>query len=108
MKVISVPLTVKAMERLDTDSCIEGDLKELELDPKGYEQLWSSGIFNILNNSLGVVIDDFEDEMIPYEMLPIAIEIVEKSAPKGCAYSENLLYLMKLAQQNQTAIFFYF
>jgi hypothetical protein len=108
MKVISVPLSAEAMERLDTDSCVEGDLKELELDSKGYEQLWGSGVFDKLNNCLGVIIDDFEDEMIPYEKLTKAIEVVETSAPKDCDYSEPLLCLMKLAQKNHTGIFFYF
>lgn len=108
MKIISVPLTVEAMQRLDTDSCIEGDLKEVELNKVEYAQLWESGVFERLNNDLGIMIEDYEDEVIPADNLQEGIEIVEEYHNNNNALFRALLELFKLALERKTGVFFFF
>ena len=108
MKVISVPLSIDAMNRLDIDSCIEGDLQELELKQTDYEQLWDTGIFENLNQSLGINIDDYEDEMIPFESLPNAIKTLENYQQNSGDIVDKLKSLMEVALSRKTGVFFFF
>jgi len=108
MKIISVPLTIEAMERLDTNSCIDGDLKELALEGLDYEQLWKSGLFEELNKNLNIIIDDYEDEKIPLERLQDAIKIVEEFPQKNGTKISSLLNLFRVALERKTGVFFYF
>ncbi len=108
MKTISVPLTMEAMERLDTDTCIDGDLQELELGELDYEKLWKSGIFEELNKNLDIIIDDYEDEKIPLERLQEAITIVENLPQTNNPQTSALLDLFRVALELKTGVFFYF
>ena len=91
MKIISVPSTIEVMTRLDTDSCVEGDLQEIELGEQDYKQLWEAGVFYEINNELDIIIDDFEDDVIPLDSLPEAIAIVEKFVKKNAKLSNRCL-----------------
>jgi|GEM_PF-2192040 len=62
MKCISVPLTQQAMERLDYDCCKPGDLFEVVLNATDERALAETDIITLLNASLNICIDDFEDE----------------------------------------------
>jgi hypothetical protein len=111
MKVISVPITLDAMLRLDTDSCLDGDLVELELTQVDFDYLWESGFFDELNNELSLMIDDFEDESIEYIDIDKAIDILDrylqKSGQDGSCFLK-IKTLFKLANDRKTGIFFYF
>lgn len=50
MKYISVPVNTSAMERLDFDCCVDGDLIELTFDEDNYANLLKSNVINQLNN----------------------------------------------------------
>ena len=62
--------------RLDYDSCIEGDLIEITLDNDEFNELWHTGVLEELNQKLGVIIDDCEDEMISMKQLSLAKEVL--------------------------------
>ncbi|HDL8787539.1 TPA: hypothetical protein PXS75_002325, partial [Yersinia enterocolitica] len=51
MKSITVPVSTEAMNRLDFDECIAGDLIEMNLDEPEFEKIWNSGVFDKLNDS---------------------------------------------------------
>ena len=40
MKVISVPVSLEAMKRLDYDLSIDGDLIEINLTNELYDEIW--------------------------------------------------------------------
>lgn len=63
MKTISVPLSLEAMQRLNFDVCVDGDLVELELSQSQFDYCWKIGFFRSLNSHLGLLIDEYEDEM---------------------------------------------
>ncbi|KES12223.1 hypothetical protein SASC598O11_003180, partial [Snodgrassella alvi SCGC AB-598-O11] len=80
MKNISVPVNKSAMERLDLDNCVDGDLIELILDEDNYKNLLESNVINQLNNELDINIDDYEDEkIIDLDKLIKAKSIIQNS-----------------------------
>lgn len=110
MKKICVPTTLGAMSRLDTDTCLDGDLVEVELTQIEFDRLWESGFIDALNNDLGLMIDDFEDEFIAYENVDEAVEILSSYLKK---ISKDICFLrmkrlFELANDKNTGIYFYF
>jgi hypothetical protein len=111
MKTICTPKSPEAMERLDTDSCIDGDLVELELPQDSFERLWNSGLFDELNRALSILIDDFEDEKIVGELVDEAILVLDRFIDSGKAPQNIFLEIRRLlnvAKKSRTGLFFYF
>jgi len=111
MKIISVPMTSDAMNRLDTDSCIKGDLTELELSQAQIDRLWELGLFGALNDEFNLIIDDFEDESIELKHIEKSISIIDDYIQKNnhddsCLYSIKVLF--ELANTKKTGVFFFF
>jgi len=111
MRQIVVPLDSAAMKRLDYDEAGDAELRTLELGDAAYDALWQCGIVEKLNDTLGTVIDDYEDESIEGEpSLQAAVSLVEdelESHP-DCAPLRRLRELIGLALEKKTGIFFYF
>ena len=111
MKVISVPLSVDAMNRLDFNEVQPGDVEEIELDRSHYVFAFESGLFDALNDRLGIMIDDYEDESIKdIQKLKLGLEIIEntKINIEYAPFFEELERLFKLALEKQTGVFFFF
>ena len=111
MKIISVPLSVDAMNRLDFNEVQPGDVREIELDRSQYEFAFESGLFDALNDQLGIMIDDYEDESIKdIQKLKLGVEIIgnAKINIKYASCFDELEQLFKLALEKQTGIFFFF
>ncbi len=108
--IICAPVTTDAMKRLDFDSCLEGDLEEISIPEKNLELLWGIGLFNELNECLDLLIDDYEDESIPYEKLKKAIKILQKYIDQGLEikYLIKINEIFKIALDNKTNVFLYF
>lgn len=110
MKYISVPVNTSAMERLDFDGCVDGDLIELTLDEDNYANLLKSNVINQLNNELGINIDDYEDEKITN----LNKLITAKKIIQNLIISNNSEVLIQLLTQvdnaikYKTGLFFYF
>ncbi|TDQ51319.1 hypothetical protein [Permianibacter aggregans] len=110
MKLLTVPVSKDAIERLDLDACFDGDLIEVALSEEEFNELWGTGIFNVLNDQLSVMIDDFEDESISNDKLSDAWVLV-KAKLEGmpdCAPLKRLLSQIENAQRFNTEIYFYF
>ncbi len=110
MKYISVPVNKSAMESLDLDNCVDGDLIELILDEDNYTNLLESNVINQLNNELDINIDDYEDEkIIDLDKLIKAKSIIQNSIVSN--NSEALIQLLTQvdnAIKYKTGLFFYF
>ncbi len=106
-----MPVNQKAIERLDYDFCIDGDLIEIILNKEEYRQLWDSGILDAFNETLGVLIDDFEEEVIKgADNLSLAKTLTRDYMDKHPHTSvlRNLFIQIDLAEKYQTGLFFYF
>ena len=111
MKLISVPTTKEAMQRLDTDSCIDGDLIEYKLSEKDFNLLSKKGLFKILNEQLDILIDEYEDESISFEKIDFAIKAMEdfERVEDVSEFDFNdILEIFKKAKEFQTGVFFFF
>lgn len=111
MKCIAVPVNPEAMNRLDYDQCQEGDLVEVIFEEHDYNELWDSGIIEILNNQLGKNIDDYEDENITDldELRQCKVIIGERiNIVPSSIILEKLNSQVNLAIDYKTGVFFYF
>lgn len=111
MKKIIVPVSVEAMSRLDFDENIEGDLIELALNKRSFDELWGLGIFERLNSSLDICIDDYEDESITEsDNLNVAREIIAHAAEEMIENGDlaQLLLMTDKAIACKTGLFFFF
>lgn len=109
MRIIVVPFDAEALQRLDFDQSLPGDLEELQLTEEVFDSLADSGVLDSLNATLGVMIDVYEDESI--EGLPqlfLTLDILSE------AYSRTklevilkVMHLCRRAIERNTGIFFY-
>ncbi len=111
MKYLIVPANQIAMERLDYDSCVDGDLREICLSEQEFKELWGLGILDTFNEKLNIMIDDFEDETIKG---PANLSLARKLTLDSIMEHPNayvlkkLLSQIELAEELQTGLFFYF
>lgn len=68
-RIIVIPVSKEAEKRLDYDICMDNDLIEYHLKQSEFDELFNMGFFQELNNSLGVIIADYEWEEIPESKL---------------------------------------
>lgn len=110
MKQICVPTSMEAMQRLDLNQSHSGDLVELNLSSEEFKEIWATGIFKLLNNSLNKLIDEHEDAVIYFEELQYAESIVREVLEnnQNDLLLNKLLDLVKSATIYQTGIFFFF
>ncbi|UXY10993.1 hypothetical protein N7922_00220 [Kosakonia sp. ML.JS2a] len=111
MKCIAVPVNLEAMNRLDYDQCQEEDLVEVIFEEHDYNELWDSGIIEILNNQLGKNIDDYEDENITDldELRQCRVIIGERiNIVPSSIILEKLYSQVNLAIDYKIGVFFYF
>lgn len=104
-KTICVPISLEAEQRLDYDQNLPGDLLEIEISQTEFNELWDSGLFQILNANLDILIDEYEDEVIIFEKLDQAIELIS-----GLELSvvNQIKDLMCTARKTGVGIYFYF
>lgn len=111
MKNLTVPVNQKALEELDCDSCSKDDLEEISLSDQEYQELWHSGIFNLFNEVLDLMIDDYEDEVITgVANLALAKKLTLRCIAENPQVHalKKLLKQIELAEEYQTGLFFYF
>ncbi|WP_392564732.1 hypothetical protein RHO13_04805 [Orbus wheelerorum] len=111
-KYISTPIHQEAMNRLDYDECIDGDLIELILSSEEYKELWDTQIFKKINNTISTNIDDYEDcSIVNIKELEIIENIVQeqiKITIQGQILLGKFLYIIKQAIIYKTGVFFFF
>lgn len=110
MKIITVPLSQKSMDRLDLDENIEDDLLELNILSKEFEYLKNIGYFFQLNTQLDLMISEYEAEKILYRDLFKALEITNNFSFENKENSKlwfDLEELINVAIKKRTAVFFF-
>lgn len=109
MKLISVPLTLAALHRLDIDQSLPGDIEELELSNEDYTQISKFGVFEKINIALGKMIDEYEDESILGQSeLNASLTIFEEALNSTKLETiHKIVNLNKVAIENNTGMFFF-
>ncbi|PWQ87898.1 hypothetical protein DKY64_01270 [Stenotrophomonas maltophilia] len=109
MRIVTVPFDAEALERLDFDESLPGDLEELQLTDKLFDSLVDSGVLDSLNATLGVMIDMYEDESI--EGLPqllLALQILTEAYYRTkLEVIRKIMHLCRHAIERNTGLFFY-
>lgn len=108
-KWIVVPTSKEALQRLDLDQCLPGDLEELALSAEQWTALSRSDLLPSLNRALGTLIDDYEDASIQGRgALITALSILTQAATAEDELIHKLIALNQLALERDTGLFFYF
>ncbi|MCF5090663.1 MULTISPECIES: hypothetical protein [Stenotrophomonas] len=109
MRTACVPLTADAERRLDTDSCLPGDLYEVMLSDTTVDLLFDSGFLTTLNTRFGLLFDRYEDESITRtEQLQYARALLrDLQLGRKCQSIDPLDIAFGLALEKMTGIYFY-
>ena len=109
-KTISVPINSDAKYRLDMGQERDGDLVEKDLTLDDFDILFTSGWVKEINDTLGVNIDDYEDEHISDEHKIIKfIDISNNYFKRFNIYLfKSIAELAGIGLEKKTGISFYF
>ena len=75
-KYIRVPKNKQAMKDYDYGIQKEEQMEEMVLSEKQYSKLDEIGVFDIINEKCDIIIDEYEEEVLELDKIPIALEIV--------------------------------
>jgi hypothetical protein len=110
---IVVPLdanSARAMADENVDESIRVHFVEIP-NQDDFDTIWKTGIFEAINEKIGSMLDDYEEESISAEMIPSLREIVSiyekklSSDASGWFFSE-LLKVCDVAQNSGMPIYF--
>ncbi|MBO5352482.1 MAG: hypothetical protein J6A77_04215 [Lachnospiraceae bacterium] len=108
-KYIRVPKDKRAMENYEYGIKKEEQIEEMILSEEQYYRLNELGLFRVINEECDIIIDEYEEEVLELDKIPIALRIVTELLEKN--KSEELLELKKmlnLALINKTIVGFDF
>jgi len=112
MKLIVVPLSLPAMQALDTDTAPPDLLREIALEASEFNALWVGKVFEGIYEECGVFVDDFEDAaLVGAPTLGRLVSFLDRRRlddPAGRSGLEKLRQQAHLAQEKGTGVFFYF
>ncbi len=92
-RMIRVPKDVKAMYDFDYGVQESDQMEEVVLTEKEFIELDSIGAFDLINEKCQVIIDDYEEEIIELEKIPVALEVIMEL--RNECTSESLINLKK-------------
>ena len=92
-RMIRVPKDVKAMYDFDYVVQESDQMEEVVLTEKEFIELDSIGAFDLINEKCQVIIDDYEEEIIELEKIPVALEVIMQLRNEFT--SESLINLKK-------------
>ena len=72
----TVPLNRTGVEEIENGVERSGNIIPLIIPQEEYRQLWKTGVFCIINQSFGLLIDDHESERITAEQLEKVYEAI--------------------------------
>ncbi len=109
-RIIAIPMSKEAQHRLDYDECLNGDLKEYNLTENEFSELLDIGFFQDINNSLGVIISDYESEEIVGDKLHLLESFMENYIKnhKDILVINDINKLFKVAYEKNTGVYFFF
>ncbi|QDU97630.1 hypothetical protein [Lignipirellula cremea] len=78
---VVLPLTPAAQLRMEKGQ-LEGELavRWLDLSHDLFSVIWGRGFFQEINARLGSQIDDYVEEVVPWESLPVILELTQQQA----------------------------
>ncbi len=112
IRVVIVPLNQRACELLEfgvnyTDK-LESDFAIWKISEKEYEDLYRTTIFQKINNSCNILIDDYENERLEYDLTDIALEEILASEVSKCEVIVRLTDMIRTAKEHKTFVEFDF
>ncbi|GFZ34461.1 hypothetical protein CSC2_49870 [Clostridium zeae] len=76
-RYIRIPKDYKAVEDYDYGIQKPEQMVEWILSEEEYGRLDKLGVFNLINNECDIIIDDFEEEILPFDKLVNAKNIID-------------------------------
>lgn len=111
-RYIVTPKDKRAEELLDFNEAGYHDLFQLVLSGSQFYQLDAFGVFSDLNNMLGCLIDDFEDDAITNkQQLEKGLKYFKKARLKDDSIQElieEIISLFEEAVKRETGVYFFF
>lgn len=98
------------MRLLDINDCPDHLLESVSLTEEEYQYLLESRALEKINNTIGKIIDEYEDDTItiPQE-LKESLQILKTHLnPKNSKALNKIIHLNKLALNIKTGLFFFF
>lgn len=77
-RFIRVPKDEKAMEDYDYGIQKQEQMEEMILSEEQYKILDEIGIFDKINEKCDIIIDDYEEEVLELDKIPMALEVVNQ------------------------------
>lgn len=93
-RFIRVPKDAKAMEDYDCGVQKNDQIEEMILTEQQYKILNDMELFDKINDKCDVIIDDFEEEVIELDKIPLALEVVVQLSKNNS--SAELLEVKKM------------
>ena len=99
MRYIRVPKDIKAIKDYDYGVQKDEQIEELILSESQYSIFFTLKVFQLINEECGAIIDDYEEEVLPLEKIPLALKIVNK-----IIQNYNDINLLKFKNMLESAI----
>lgn len=93
-RFIRVPKDEKAMEDYDYGIQKQEQMEEMILSEEQYKVLDDIGVFDKINEKCDIIIDDYEEEVLKLEKIPMALEVVNQLINSNS--NEELVKLKKM------------
>lgn len=110
-KTVIVAKDQVAMKAISYDTESPEQIISFELTEAELNYFLTSGLIDELNQACGVILDDFEDDMITgYENLTNGLSVLKGYQDKSFQYSgfvSNLILLFQEAFTRNTAVYFF-
>ena len=93
-RFIRVPKDEKAMEDYDYGVEKQDQMEEMILSEERYKVLNDTGVFDKINEKCDIIIDDYEEEVLVLDKIPMALEVVNQLIESNS--NEELVELKKM------------
>ena len=91
-RFIRVPKDEQAMADYDYGVQKQEQMEEMILSEDQYKALSDTGVFDKINERCDIIIDDYEDEVLGLDKIPMALDVVNQLI---CSNSNELLTKLK-------------
>lgn len=99
-KIIQVPKNEKAMKDYDYGMENPEEIEEVVFSEEESKILDDIGIFHIINEKCDIIIDEYEEEWLELEKIPVALDAVNQVI--NCGTNEALDKLKKILEMALT------
>lgn len=93
-RFIRIPKNEKAMRDYDFGVQKKEQMEEMILSDEQYRNLCSTEVFDKINEKCDIIIDDYEDEILELDKIPIALEVINQLFLSNL--NEELIHLKRM------------